>query len=147
MQYAQDAETAMSTLEIALIVALVVEAIICGSYCSYVAWLKGYDGFRWFFGGLVFNIVALIAIAGMPMVANSVKNIYADSKTCPKCAERVRKPAEVCRYCGNIFKEDTAQKPKEKPLEAPGLEGSTMIAFIIVIILIIGAAIYLRVCK
>ena len=31
-----------------------------------------------------------------------------NSKTCPKCAESIKKAAKVCRYCGHEFEEGTA---------------------------------------
>ena len=31
-----------------------------------------------------------------------------NSKTCPMCAESVKKAAKICRYCGHEFDEETA---------------------------------------
>lgn len=44
---------------------LVVGAIF-GGFSAVVAEAKGYSPFAWFLGGLFFNLVALIAIVGMP---------------------------------------------------------------------------------
>lgn len=40
--------------------------VVTGSFSSKLAKEKGYDPTAWFFGGLFFNIIALIAIAGLP---------------------------------------------------------------------------------
>jgi bacteriorhodopsin len=50
---------------ITLVLAIVV-AISCGVFAAVVAGSKNRSRWNWFMAGLVFNIVALIAIAGMP---------------------------------------------------------------------------------
>ncbi|MFN0156903.1 MAG: hypothetical protein ACKVRP_02390 [Bacteroidota bacterium] len=39
---------------------------IFGAFTSKVAEAKGYTPVNWFFAGLCFNMIALVAIAGMP---------------------------------------------------------------------------------
>jgi len=45
---------------------IVVFAIACGVYSAVVANQKGYDRAGWFMAGLFFNLVGLIAAAGLP---------------------------------------------------------------------------------
>ena len=40
--------------------------VITGAFCSAVANEKGYNAFWWFILGFLFNLVALIAVVGMP---------------------------------------------------------------------------------
>ena len=46
---------------------LFIAAPACGAYAAVVASVKGYSGVGWFFAGLFFNIIGLIAAAGLPM--------------------------------------------------------------------------------
>jgi len=46
---------------------LVLMGIVVGFFSSKLASEKGYDKTLWFLGGLFFNIIALIAIAGLPV--------------------------------------------------------------------------------
>ena len=46
---------------------LVLIGIVVGFFSSKLASEKGYDTTLWFLGGLFFNIIALIAIAGLPV--------------------------------------------------------------------------------
>lgn len=48
-------------------VLIVLGAPICGAYTAVVASAKGYSGVAWFFAGLFFNIIALIAASGLPV--------------------------------------------------------------------------------
>tara|TARA_B100001121_G_C18278079_1_gene429374 strand:+ start:200 stop:466 length:267 start_codon:yes stop_codon:yes gene_type:complete len=40
--------------------------IVSALFCSLVAYEKGYSNVAWFFGGIVFGFIALIAVAGLP---------------------------------------------------------------------------------
>jgi hypothetical protein len=51
----------------AVVVLIFMIQISSAAFCSTVAAAKGYGGTAWFFGGLFFGIVALIAAAGLPM--------------------------------------------------------------------------------
>ena len=48
-----------------LVVYLLVGAV-CGVFCARLAKAKGHNGGTWFIAGLLFSVIALIAIAGMP---------------------------------------------------------------------------------
>jgi len=45
----------------------ILSGIVIACFCSVVAGAKGYSGLAWGLGGFFFNIIALIAIAGMPV--------------------------------------------------------------------------------
>jgi len=46
---------------------LLIQGIIFGSFCAYIAGEKGRDGTAWFFAGLFFSLIALIAAAAVPV--------------------------------------------------------------------------------
>lgn len=48
-------------------VIIILYSVAFGAYTAQVADEKGYSGTAWFFGGLFFNFIALIAVAGLPM--------------------------------------------------------------------------------
>ncbi len=50
-----------------IIVVAVVVGLASGGLCSTVAAAKGYETGTWFAAGFFFNVLALIAIAGMPL--------------------------------------------------------------------------------
>jgi len=45
---------------------LIIIGVVTGSFSNKLANEKGYNPQLWFLGGLFFNIIALIAIAGLP---------------------------------------------------------------------------------
>jgi len=49
------------------IIVIVFYAISCGTFTAKVAMTKGYDAVNWFFAGIVFSIIALIAVIGLPI--------------------------------------------------------------------------------
>jgi hypothetical protein len=53
-------------LPLTLIVGIIV-GVIVGAFSSKLAKVKGYDERLWFLGGLFFNIIALVSIAGLPV--------------------------------------------------------------------------------
>lgn len=48
------------------IVILIVYCIVCGCFCYFVAQEKNRNDVGWFCWGLLFGIIALLAIAGVP---------------------------------------------------------------------------------
>ena len=49
-------------MEIIIFIAQIVIAL----FCALVANEKGYSNIAWFFGGILFSFIALIAVAGLP---------------------------------------------------------------------------------
>ena len=50
-------------MEAAIIIAIIIWGIIFGGFCAFLAKQKNRDAVGWFFLGLLFSIIALIAIA------------------------------------------------------------------------------------
>jgi len=44
---------------------------------------------------------------------------WENAKTCPKCAENVKKAATVCRFCGYDFIEESNGEPTAPPSPPP----------------------------
>jgi hypothetical protein len=56
----------------------IITSVVVGAYASKLANVKGYNTTLWFLGGLLFNIIALIAIAGLPV--RDLKDIEAEKQ-------------------------------------------------------------------
>lgn len=69
--------------------------IVCSFFCGRVASSKGYDAVTWFFAGLFFGLIALIAAAGMHRSKEWAQSVW----RCPTCDEPVRKAAKKCPHC------------------------------------------------
>ena len=46
---------------------VIVQAVVCGGFCAFVAGQKNRDSITWFLLGFFFSVFALIAIAGVPV--------------------------------------------------------------------------------
>lgn len=79
-------------------------------FTGVVASSKKRSGIGWFLIGLVFSLLALIAVGlmGPPDELNRT-----NAKTCPKCAEKVRVEAVTCRHCGHEFSAAEMQEAAE----------------------------------
>ena len=73
-----------------ILIALVLQAFISAALSAYVASEKGRVGGTWFILGLLFGILGLIAIAGLPVVKGA---------TCQLCREQVYPEATICPHC------------------------------------------------
>jgi len=65
------------------IIALVITGVICGVFCAVVAYDKGRNSADWFLAGLFFNVFALIAVAGLPVL------LLPRKVQCPHCGENL----------------------------------------------------------
>ena len=75
--------------------------LACGLFAGHVAAEKGRWGMWWFFMGILFGPLALIAAVGLP--DRNILSLTPSPKThvtCPDCAEFVRNEAVVCCHCG-----------------------------------------------
>jgi len=79
---------------------------------------RGHSGLGWFLLSLLISpLLALIAVLVIPNRAaaeaerRKEEAELADTKPCPRCAERVKKAAAVCRFCGHEFEPEPEQAP------------------------------------
>ena len=74
---------------------LVLLGIVSGFYSSKLASEKGYDTTLWFLGGLFFNIIALIAIAGLPVKNVEQEKFNSDQKRIEKAIRETGKKSNL----------------------------------------------------
>ena len=75
--------------------AYLILAIICAIICSIVAKDRNRDSVGWFFLGLSFSVIALVALLVIP-------KINPESMTsCPICRAGVSRHANTCPKCGH----------------------------------------------
>jgi MFS family permease len=74
--------------------------IVAGIFTAFIARSKGRSFGGWFWLGLFFSLLALLAVAIMPAVKPDEKNLPSDLRKCPNCAEVIKAEAKVCRFCG-----------------------------------------------
>lgn len=87
-----------------MVLLLIVQGILIGALCSYVAGQKNRSKENWFFLGLLFSLLALIALAAIPPLSKQKNSTHgAVSKNCPRCKEEIKSEALICRYCGLDF--------------------------------------------
>ena len=65
--------------------AVIAQAVIAGGLCAYLAEQKGYSTGAWFFVGLLFGVLGLIACAGLPVVEELPGLHGLSAKRCPRC--------------------------------------------------------------
>ena len=100
--------------------ALVVLWLASAGFCAWLAEVKGRDGYLWILGGLLFGIVALIAIAGAPSVPKRLE------RQCPNCDEAISAKALVCHWCGS--RQCNPQSPRpSSDIDALAVEESSAV--------------------
>ncbi|MGZ8916420.1 MAG: hypothetical protein ACXW1Z_25335, partial [Methylobacter sp.] len=76
---------------------LIIQGIIFGGFCAFIASQKNRDSGAWFFLGFYFSILAVLALIAIPK-ENSTDQPDAIRK-CPFCAEFIKTEAVICRFC------------------------------------------------
>ena len=79
---------------------------------------RGRSGVGWFFLAILISplLAGLFLLAAkdlkLEQAARKTEEVEAaGTKVCPKCAERVKKAALICRFCGNEFAPPDVAKP------------------------------------
>ena len=91
------------------IVVATAQAVVSGFLCHHLAGKKGYGQGVWFVLGFFFGVLGLIACAGLPLEYDA-SNADFVGKRCPRCDERVRVKASICRFCHHEFNERTDRR-------------------------------------
>lgn len=84
--------------------ALVVLWLASAVFCAWLSEVKG-RGLLWILWGLLFGIVALIAIAGAPVAPKRLE------RQCPNCDEAISIEALVCHWCGTPQSNPQSPRP------------------------------------
>lgn len=84
-----------------VVVLFLIQAVIFGCFCAYVARQKGLVSGNWFFLGFLFSILALIALIAIPngTLPQNSRSINDSMRKCQFCAEMVKAEAKICRFC------------------------------------------------
>jgi len=85
---------------IAVIFGLITGAIASGKGRSFVGWFV--------FGSLLFIIALPAVIFSSDLAEEEKQKELAKTRTCPHCAETIKKEANVCKHCGRDVPEYTA---------------------------------------
>jgi membrane-associated protease RseP (regulator of RpoE activity) len=91
----------MEPVEI-LIAVLVYHSLVSAAFSAFVASEKGRDGAAWFFLGLLFGFLALLAIVGLPEIDNSLAAPEPRRRRCSVCFELILPEASICPYCQTV---------------------------------------------
>ena len=84
-------------LPVPILIMLVLIALASGILCAVVASEKNRDAWIWGGAGLMFPILSLIAIAGMPEKTRRIRE-------CLFCAELIGIKATICPFCNRELK-------------------------------------------
>lgn len=111
-----------------IFVFLLIQAVIIGWFCSYVAGQKNRDKGSWFLLGFLFSFLAFIALAAIPAIEVKPAFIADDegvSRKCPFCAEMVKREAIFCRFCQHDLPPVEAKSIAEKIVNSAEVSSST----------------------
>jgi Fe2+ transport system protein B len=82
-----------------LVVSYLACGIIIGGFCAFLAKAKNRDSAAWFFGGLFFSVIALIAIAGAPIKPPVTPKEDEKRWICTECKTHLKRGQEICPTC------------------------------------------------
>ena len=78
--------------------------VVFGGVAASVAANRGRNQGLWFFACFLLAGLPLLLLLVLPNEKAKEEERFAEAtKQCPKCAERVKKAAVVCRFCGYEF--------------------------------------------
>jgi hypothetical protein len=121
-------------LLLVIVVAVVVQGLVFGGFCAYLAEQKGKDEGTWFLLGLVFGIIGLLALIGYPSEAGSQRSrstarTSGDQSKVPGSTATLE-PGESTRVCPSsgklsivkqrsaLFASEMCRSQKTAPCEA-----------------------------
>ncbi len=95
---------------------ILLQAVIFGIFCSFIAKEKGRDGGNWFFLGFFFSFLAILALMAVPKeeIKSLIENKQVNGQTpsskaiCPFCREEINPEATLCKHCRSDL---TEKKP------------------------------------
>jgi hypothetical protein len=80
---------------------LLIDGLIFGFFCSFIAKQKNRDASSWFWLGFFFSFIALIALISVPKVESKRERKLII--TCTNCGMRLREGEKSCPNCGGDY--------------------------------------------
>ena len=114
-------------------VVIIVVVLVIAIFTSAIASSKGRDSTGWFFLGLLFPVIALIAVAAMPNIKGIPRG--REAKTCPQCSNTIFRTALICSHCRYEF--DMAAEQRRKEMEHRQKRRTSFITMIVVGVLVV----------
>ncbi len=94
-----------------MVLVYVLAGVIFGGIAALIAARKGRNQALWFFACFLLAGLPLLLLVVLPNEkAKAAEHLKKTTKACPMCAERVRKPAVVCRFCWHEFEAETGSR-------------------------------------
>ncbi len=121
------------TLNMEHIMVVLIGHILLAYIPSSIAGHKGHSYIKWLVYGFFLPPIAFIH-------SLLVKNYETDYKECPFCAERIKKAAKVCRFCGReipLNTIDAQKKLDENNSNAVKMIYTKPVLFIILLIILV----------
>lgn len=90
--------------------------MLCAVVGAWLATKKGRNAGSWFLICLITGFVGVIVLAFMSDAASAPAED--DTKDCPRCAEKIKAKALVCRFCGHPFEASAPGAPLTPTLDS-----------------------------